>query len=88
MNFYVGQRVKLTRPMRREFIGDTGTIIALFDETPSPSYPINCDVCWDQKPPPRVSTRTHTERLEPILPLGMESIAAALALWQPEQVAA
>lgn len=70
--FFVGQRVKLVRPLQPKHLGFTGVVIALFAEqrTIEPTYPINCDIKWDYKIADDTHTQTHTSRLEPIIPDG------------------
>lgn len=69
--FYVGQRVRLVRPVQPENLGLEGHISALFpDKSPGlvDGLGWNCDVVWDDRP-----IRGHmcdTAQLEPIFPEG------------------
>jgi hypothetical protein len=86
--FYVGQRVRMVRPRHSQFIGDTGVIVALYEQTPGLRYAHNCDVRWDKPAPAHFATYTHTDRLEPILPEGWQPVEWSECLWQPEGIAA
>lgn len=77
-NFFVGQRVKMARPMRLlSRRGATGRIRELYPDKPSnEGPPINCNVDWDDGLRDGLLIHgfsglgCHTEQLEPITPDG------------------
>lgn len=81
--FFAGQRVKLVRPGKPQRISFTGTILGLFDDRMGFTYPVNCDVSWDQPLPENTSSETHTSRLEPILPSGQVAVTLEQLLSVP-----
>lgn len=89
--FYVGQRVKLTRPRLPIHVGDEGLIAYLGGDprgmemdgfVMAPVGPCNCIVRWDDGD----TTPQHTHQLEPILPPGLESLEEINALYEPSPV--
>jgi hypothetical protein len=92
--FKIGQRVRLARPLKPEFLGQEG-VITDFDSAPKGTMPgtgrrltidCNCGVAWD-KNDGAVSWQ-HTDQLEPILYDGNQLVEWSECLWQPEGQAA
>lgn len=75
--FYVGQRVRLARPVYIENIGKTGVVVELWSRN-RPAVDggvLNCSVDWDagekslrEAQWPGSGAATHTDRLEPLVP--------------------
>lgn len=65
--FFVGQRVRLVRPVLPKNQGREDTICNLFEEKMIGGLPANCKL--SNSPP---LFYTHTSRLEPILPEGAQ----------------
>jgi hypothetical protein len=67
--FFVGQRVRLVRPVHQENLGLTGRIIDLFPNRHtrprSDGLEYNCDVSWGRQP--SAGHACDTAQLEPIL---------------------
>jgi hypothetical protein len=70
--FFVGQRVRLARPVHPENAGMTGRLVALFPNRNPFSWmgglEHNCEVMWDRKPSRGYAC--DTAQLEPIQPSG------------------
>ena len=92
--WFVGQRVKLARPVKPEALGWEGNISHLFDqEWPAGtivrdgtaiSIACNCAVKWDAiKDGPSAQ---HTSQLEPLLPDGMKPAEWEDTLWNPNHL--
>ena len=82
--FYVGQRVRLARPLHPENSDKEGVITELGLRIFAWNGFANCCVRWDS---PVTGNYSHTNQLEPILPAGMELLEETLALWLPEAIA-
>lgn len=66
--FFVGQRVRMARPVNRENFGAEGRIRAFLPrEFMVIGGLVNCIVDWNR---PTTGQASHTEQLEPILPEG------------------
>ncbi|HZF98279.1 MAG TPA: hypothetical protein VEY92_08565 [Pseudoxanthomonas sp.] len=65
--FFVGQRVRMARPVHEFNLGATGRIKEFFDEVAMSGGRANCFVLWDR---PVIGWLSHTDQLEPILPDG------------------
>lgn len=78
--FYVGQRVRLVRPVYQENLNRTGSIGRFFEELLALDGPVNCCVNWDDGRVDGVFyengllTMTHTSQLEPIVDDGHKKI--------------
>jgi hypothetical protein len=94
--FYVGQRVRLARPVRPENKNKTGTIREFI--TPKlniDGYMSNCNVDWDDglrdgfdRGPRGRLLVTSTDQLEPLKPERNQTIAWSECVWKPEHMRA
>lgn len=80
--FKIGQRVRLVKNYLAVNNNAECVITSFFKERESgiKGWPINCYVTGAVK-----GTATHTDRIEPIIPEGMQPCTWEECLWQPEQ---
>lgn len=65
---FIGQRVRLARPVQPENLGAEGVIRKIFPAIATAGgHMVNCKVRWDRAV---IGNASHTDQLEPILPEG------------------
>jgi hypothetical protein len=92
--WFVGQRVKLARPIKPSWLGAEGHIYTLLDKEYPPgtavaenglsnTIPVNCIVVWDCDGETHMQ---HTDQLEPIVPEGMQPASWEDTVWDPSRL--
>lgn len=92
--WFVGQRVRLARPVKPEALGWEGFIAEIFDKEYPPGTPCiegvsstacDCSVLWDTMTD-GIPSIQHTNQLEPILPDGQKPAEWEDTLWNPNHL--